>query len=266
MTSRAKAARLFFSLTVTLALLWGCAEPGSLEVVSEQEDPVFRRARDLYARGMENEALENYLNLIQKRNGNAPESHLDAGNIYLNHLRDPVSAIYHFKRYEALLRRSDSEDAQARIGLVRDLIKSATKEFATTFDAKVYQDPLERLKLLDTIEALRSENEVLKRRLAEARTRLNQASESAVELRRESREPVAQAERPLAVTPVDRREPSPQAAPEARTYTIKPGDSLYRIARLAYGDSSRWREILEANRDVIPDETNLKVGTTIRIP
>ncbi|EDY83529.1 LysM domain protein [Verrucomicrobiia bacterium DG1235] len=247
------------------ALLAGCAQQGSLEVLDEDDDPVFRRARDLYARGMENEALENFLKLIQKRNGNAPESHLDAGNIYLKHLRDPVSAIYHFKHYEALLRRSGREDAQTRINLVEERIKSATKEFAMTFDAKVYKDPLERLKLLDTIEALRSENEILKRQLKDARGRLNGSGDASLEYQRES--VVAKPVRTLRADTQSRVAPSrPEPAGATRSYTTKPGDSLYKIARLVYGDGSRWREILNANRDLIPDEGSLKVGITIRIP
>ncbi|MBD5781817.1 LysM peptidoglycan-binding domain-containing protein [Pelagicoccus sp. NFK12] len=246
----------------------GCSQQSSLEVLNEDEDPIFRRARDLYARGMENEALENFLKLIQRRNGNAPESHLDAGNIYLKHLRDPVSAIYHFKHYEALLKRSDREDASERIELVQERIKAAKKEFAMTFDAKVYKDPLERLKLLDTIEALRSENEVLKRQLVSARNRLNDGASEQV-----AYEPPAESvpvrtlradTSPRMETP--RSEPVSQVEDSQRRYTIQAGDSLYKISRLVYGDGSRWREILNANRDVIPDESSLRVGATIRIP
>lgn len=266
MTLRGNASRLFLILLAGLSLLAGCSQTGSVEVLSEEEDPVFRRARDLYARGMENEALENFLKLIQKRNGNAPESHLDAGNIYLKHLRDPISAIYHFKHYEALMKRSGREDADTRIDLVEERIKAATKEFAMTFDAKVYQDPLERLKLLDTIEALRTENETLKRQLVEARNRLNEPTYTQVPARNQS---VAQqpARTERLNTQTQTQPQTMQATTQAeRTYTIKPGDSLYKISREVYGNGGRWREILEANRDRIPDEKNLKVGTTIRIP
>ncbi|MDQ8183386.1 LysM peptidoglycan-binding domain-containing protein [Pelagicoccus sp. SDUM812005] len=268
MTLRAKASRLFLITLAGFLFLAGCAQQGSLEVLNEDEDPIFRRARDLYARGMENEALENFLKLIQRRNGNAPESHLDAGNIYLKHLRDPVSAIYHFKHYEALLKRSDREDAGERIELVQERIKAAKKEFAMTFDAKVYKDPLERLKLLDTIEALRSENELLKRQLVSARTRLNEPEENQVAYQPPVESvPVRtlRADTSPRVEP-SRPEPTNTEAASQRRYTIQAGDSLYKISRLVYGDGSRWREILNANRDVIPDEGSLKVGATIRIP
>ncbi|MBK1879957.1 LysM peptidoglycan-binding domain-containing protein [Pelagicoccus mobilis] len=273
MTLRAKASRLFFFTLVGFAFLAGCAQQDSLEILQEDEDPIFRRARDLYARGMENEALENFLKLIQRRNGNAPESHLDAGNIYLKHLHDPVSAIYHFKHYEALLRQSNREDADTRIELVEERIKSAKKEFALTFDAKVYKDPLERLKLLDTIESLRTQNELLKRQLTDARTRRSDLADSLLASQTEAA--AARAE-PVFASRVERAQP--RTAPSrpvaqasvqqdsGRRYTIKSGDSLYRIASSVYGDGSRWKEILDANRDVIPNEGSLKVGASIRIP
>lgn len=268
MTLRAHASRLILTMLAGFALLAGCAPRGSIEVLSEEEDPVFRRARDLYARGMENEALENFLKLIQRRNGNAPESHLDAGNIYLKHLRDPVSAIYHFKHYEALLKRSDREDAVDRISLVQERIKAAKKEFAMIFDAKVYKDPLERLKLLDTIEALRSENELLKRQLTDARNRLNVSSETAIVYQPPAGE-TPQPVRALRAEAPDRAEVSaptrPQGEPQ-RSYMVKSGDSLYKISREVYGDGNRWKDILDANRDVIPDQGSLKIGTKIRIP
>ncbi|MDQ8186093.1 LysM peptidoglycan-binding domain-containing protein [Pelagicoccus sp. SDUM812002] len=248
-----------------LLLMAGCAQQNSLEVLNEDEDPIFRRARDLYARGMENEALENFLKLIQRRNGNAPESHLDAGNIYLKHLQDPVSAIYHFKHYEALLKRSDRDDAVERIELVEERIKAAKKEFAMTFDAKVYKDPLERLKLLDTIEALRSENELLKRQLVTARNRLNEPPPSAVATVEQAPVRTLRADTPARIEQARPQQVRENVASQ-RSYTIQPGDSLYKISRQVYGDGSRWREILNANRDVIPDEGSLKVGASIRIP
>lgn len=266
MTLRGKASRLILVLLSALTLLSACTRQGSIEVLSEEEDPVFRRARDLYARGMENEALENFLKLIQKRNGNAPESHLDAGNIYLKHLRDPISAIYHFKHYEALMERSGREDADTRVKLVEERIKAAKKEFAMTFDAKVYQDPLERLKLLDTIEALRTENETLKKQLVAARDRLNSVSNTPIAYRSEDGPSEGTAFANQAPVRSEPRRAEPAASQNERFYVIQSGDSLYKISRKVYGDGSRWKDILEANRDAIPDERTLKVGTRLRIP
>ena len=52
----------------------------------------------------------------------------------------------------------------------------------------------------------------------------------------------------------------------ARTYTVKKGDSLSKIAKQLYGDMHRWKEIYEANRDRINDPDLIQPGWTLRIP
>ena len=59
--------------------------------------------------------------------------------------------------------------------------------------------------------------------------------------------------------------PAP-APPAAKTYVVVEGDTLTRISRKFYGTSSRWEDILNANRDVLKDEKSLAVGSTIKIP
>lgn len=57
--------------------------------------------------------------------------------------------------------------------------------------------------------------------------------------------------------------------PERRnTYRVQSGDTLLSIARKPeiYGDSSKWELILEANRDLIEDETKLEPGIVLFIP
>jgi len=59
---------------------------------------------------------------------------------------------------------------------------------------------------------------------------------------------------------------SSTAPGSVRTYTVKAGDSLSRIARQIYGDMNRWREIFEANRDRIENPDLIQPGWTLRIP
>ncbi len=55
--------------------------------------------------------------------------------------------------------------------------------------------------------------------------------------------------------------------PSARTYTVRPGDSLYSIARSELGDGGRWRELLRRNRAPIgPDPDRLQPGVVLVLP
>ena len=61
---------------------------------------------------------------------------------------------------------------------------------------------------------------------------------------------------------------APVTAPGAarRTYTVKAGDSLSKIAKREYGDASQWKKIHEANRDLIPNPDLIHPGQVLTIP
>ena len=48
------------------------------------------------------------------------------------------------------------------------------------------------------------------------------------------------------------------------SYTVKKGDTLYRIAKEHYGDGKQWQRIASANPGVTPQ--SLKVGQTLVLP
>ncbi len=66
----------------------------------------------------------------------------------------------------------------------------------------------------------------------------------------------------------DRDAASPGMLPEGSRgmYVVQPGESLSRVAKAFYGDPDRWRDIVEANKDKIPDPDMVKPGTVILIP
>lgn len=51
-----------------------------------------------------------------------------------------------------------------------------------------------------------------------------------------------------------------------RTYTVKAGDSLSKIAEREYGDASQWKKIYEANRDSIKNPDLIHPGQTFTLP
>ncbi len=70
-------------------------------------------------------------------------------------------------------------------------------------------------------------------------------------------------------TPAPAGEPAtnPEATPPALVeYTVRSGDTLSRIAKRQYGDSSLGWVIFEGNRDRLRHEDELRVGQVLRIP
>ena len=66
--------------------------------------------------------------------------------------------------------------------------------------------------------------------------------------------------------PAPAPQPADIAAPAARTYTVKAGDSLSKIAKHEYGDAAQWHKIYEANRDVIKNPDLIQPGWTLKLP
>ena len=52
----------------------------------------------------------------------------------------------------------------------------------------------------------------------------------------------------------------------SRTYTVKSGDSLSKIAKAQYEDASQWKRIYEANRDKISNPDLIHPGQEFTIP
>jgi nucleoid-associated protein YgaU len=62
---------------------------------------------------------------------------------------------------------------------------------------------------------------------------------------------------------------APAASPASgggRSYTVKAGDSLSKIALALTGDLNNWKAIYAANKDTIKDPNVVRPGQVIRIP
>ena len=49
-------------------------------------------------------------------------------------------------------------------------------------------------------------------------------------------------------------------------YIVQPGDTLSRISRKLYNTPGRWRDIYEANRDILPSPHAIRVGQELKVP
>ena len=56
------------------------------------------------------------------------------------------------------------------------------------------------------------------------------------------------------------------AGPSAKTYTVKPGDTLSGIAKEHLGNASSYMKIFELNKDQLTDPDKIKPGQVLRLP
>jgi nucleoid-associated protein YgaU len=56
------------------------------------------------------------------------------------------------------------------------------------------------------------------------------------------------------------------AAPAGRTYTVKSGDTLSKIAKDHLGDANAYMKIFNANKDQLSDPDKIKPGQVLKIP
>ena len=79
---------------------------------------------------------------------------------------------------------------------------------------------------------------------------------------------VAAADAPAAVSETAAKpEEKPQAEEKGpRYHVVEQGDNLGNISRKYYGEFRRWKDIAEANKDILPDPNKLKIGMKLVIP
>ena len=254
-----------FALVASLfsLLVFSACAPSGVEIVSETDEKQYQLAKDYQSQGRTEEALSAFMRVIDARR-DAPESHFEAGYIYLHSMKNPLRANYHFERY--LQFKPQSPQAAQ----VRQLIETAQKEFARQLPAQPYQGELDRIDLMELVKNLKLENDSLKRDLVAAQKRVQQLENVLGDARRVSsaQTPVvasqAQQSRPVRVAPSPAATPDPASVP--RSYTVQSGDSLSSISRKVYGTPSRWIDIYQANRDRLSSENALRVGQELRIP
>lgn len=264
----------------------GCGRYESSPFTAEIDEPGYRRGKELIRQGRNQEALSAFLKVVEKRGDDAPESHLELGILYQQHIKDPIAAIYHYRKFRELKRNSPQSD------LVRQRIDAATREFARTLPAQPLDNQMERIDLLDKLDQLQRENLQLKEQLIAVRTQAINSSASsdapAPLAVNPAQSPIVASDDPPApapvadspaITPVPVPVPVP-VAPPAQTiqiqqpaaagsfkrHVVAKGDTLFSLAQRYYGNRSRWRDIYAANRNILPNESSLAIGMELKIP
>ncbi len=236
----------------------GCGRADGL-AVSEQDEPSYRRGQSLLRENRLNEAMLAFSNVVEARR-DSPESHLELGRIYLDHVKDPVAAIYHFRKYLEL--RPDSDRAKQ----VAQLVDTARKDFARSLPGNPMGEQIDRLDLMDQLARLRNENEQLRTSVARLKSDLDKARRPGAPAQSSaSYTQAAQQQAPASFVPKP-VQPISAASSQERTYTVVAGDTLSGISQKVYGTTARWREIFEANKHQLKSANDLKLGMELKIP
>ena len=74
------------------------------------------------------------------------------------------------------------------------------------------------------------------------------------------------ADAPVIDTPAAEANIETAETAEFQTYTVQKGDTLWSIARHFYGSGKKWRDIFEANKDVLSAPDKVRAGLEIKIP
>jgi len=285
--------RYLAPLLVTCALLFsaGCSGGDPTAVTPESEDSLYKEGKQQLKQSRNPEALSSFLKVIEKRGAQtSPESHLEAGLIYLNHIRDFNAAIYHFRKFLEL--QTNSKNA----GRVRELVDTATREFARTLPARPYEDQRGGAELREQVDRLQRENAELHAELLTLRghfpapvSRITRGPIVVEEPRpsisaaqplefspltiapppprtydTSKASPLSQAPNSISLAPVaPRRVPTAPTRFSGRTHTVLPKETLYGISR-RYG--VKMEDIVEANRAIITSPGSVPIGSVLRIP
>ena len=259
-------------------LLSGCNRLPEGEAVAEINEPAYEDGKLLIRQGREQAALASFTRVITSRKDGAPESHLELGLLYETEVKDPIAAIYHFRRYLELKPNAPQAD------LVRGRIDGATRDFARTLPAQPLENQTLRNDLLDVVDQLQRENTRLKDEVATLRgnrsTSRGTVADLSVGTERTVRPQLqTPANNPVSRSPIsaasERAVSRPQlpaatstmtTAEPTRVHTVVKGDTLYGLSRRYYQGSNRAKDIFAANRSKMKSQNDLQVGMRLVIP
>jgi LysM repeat protein len=176
-------------------------------------------------------AISLYESALEDRPTDA-DVHYKLALLYDDKMNDPLDALHHFRRYLSIAPNGPHATD------VKNFIKRDEVALLTSLSGDAIISRTEATRL-------RNENLTLRKDLDEARGRshFGAADRSSTDSSK------------LKTNQADKR-----------TYVVQRGDTLASISRKFFKTSTRWKKILDVNRDVIDNPKKLTVGQTLEIP
>ncbi|HVM61868.1 MAG TPA: LysM domain-containing protein [Verrucomicrobiae bacterium] len=254
---------------ILLLLAAACERTGPISDSDAEQDANYQRAKRLCEQKDFSAAASFYEKALAVNPGFAI-GHLEVGLLYENQLADPISAIYHYRRFLEL--RPDSEKRQ----VIEDFIERAKLALAAKSPQSPIVDPSELTRLEGEKAALLQENASLRARVSELEKAASEAAQSAAVAPASATTaagsapataPVPAANVVMAAPPLTlTADTSTAEPPRMRTYVVQRGDTLQSLALRYYGSRAGWDKIFQANRSGLASKDQLKVGQVLIIP
>ena len=239
------------AVAVSLIGCFGCG-PSVWELeVKEDQYPLMEQAKIKKRGGDIDGAISLYEKVLQEDPAIA-KAHLEAALLYDQKKEDFILAIHHYQRYLALRPNAEKKE------LIGELVRLAKLSYAASLPDKPSEAIQEIARLQLEISNLRKDLAASRKEASDLRKKVKPIREKIVP---PNATPTPLVERPV----VPRKTPAGERNPPG-TYTVKAGDSLYKIAFELYRDKAKWEKIYNANRDILSKPHDLRVGQVLKIP
>ena len=239
------------ALILCVSVLAGCND--ARRDTTEKNNPDIRKGMELAQQKNWDKAIHHFETALEQHpDYSRPD--LELALIYHQKKKNYVRAIYHYERY------LEKEPKTEKAPLIADWIRQAKILLAAEVGRSSEGVSKEIIRL-------KRENNLLRKQMARLATKSKPKPQPPVDkpapVEIQKPEKVKPEPTPVSATPIPRHQ-TPAPVPE--TYKVLPGDTLSKIARTVYGDSSKWEQIYGANMDKMKNENDLKAGQIITIP
>jgi len=304
-------------LAIQIATITGCSRSVKWLDQKDRSDVFVQRALVRKDEGDIDSAIKLYAEALDD-NQKLARAHLDIALLLHHQKGDYIRAIYHYERYLELCPQTEKRD------MIENRIRIAKQSFVASVvprnlkdvpDARVTDDHVapavqgatwsgkpdqrgvqqmtEERKKSEEVEALKKENAVLKSKISQLSSELNQIR-AAAHVRNSEQQTIhlgrgfgAQTDNGQRITVAHDEQSKPTAYETKRvmqsfetdmagagdsrqkvirTYRVERGDTLASIAAEICNDASMWKKIYEANRDKLRSPDDIKVGQILVIP
>lgn len=234
----------YLPLLVASLILSGCGNQGKSIEEREENDPLMKTAHAFMDQGDWQQAVATLKDAMENEPLMA-RPHLDLATIYQQHIINYIHAIYHYDRYLELRPNSEKKELidqqKLRVfeALANTLVKNSPQVQQVVTEAK----------------RLQQENAAL-------RKQLNTSTPSNGPV-------VATALKPVptqSATQVIPKSATETVQAKHQIYHVVAGDNLSKISTRFYGESGKWDDIFQANKDRMKSPSDLRVGQTLVIP